>query len=309
MKPLSLFINPDTRLLRGGWRLAIFLILFSLPNEIGSLIVRSGPESAPQPPSVSVGTIIFYCLMIGWAIFVSWLCLRLIEQLPLAALGCLPHRGWGYHLLFGVVISVLMISAVVLIEGIGGLRLGSNAMLSWPAMGNEIAASLVIFIFAAAYEELLFRGYALQTLTRSLPAFVPVVLFATLFGLAHLSNPNHTTLATVNTALAGIWLGVAYLKTRSLWFPTALHISWNWTMGAIYGLPVSGLRLPSQPLLIASDYGPEWLTGGNYGPEGGLAASIVLIAATILIWRTRWLSVAEQTPETLTPQSTQSLGL
>jgi prepilin-type processing-associated H-X9-DG protein len=165
MKPLSLFINPNTRLLRGGWRAAIFLILFSLPNEIGSLIVRSGPESTPQPPSVSVGAIFFYCLMIGWAIFVSWLCLRLIEQLPLAALGCSPHRGWGYHLLFGVVISVLMISAVVLFEGIGGLRLGPNAMLSWSAMGNEIVASLVIFIFAAAYEELLFRGYPLQTLT------------------------------------------------------------------------------------------------------------------------------------------------
>jgi membrane protease YdiL (CAAX protease family) len=303
MKPLSLFINPNTRLLRGGWRLAIFIILMSLPSVIGSLIVNSGSSSTPQPPSVNIVTIIFYCLMIGWTIFVSWLCLRLFENLPLAVLGCLPHRGWGYHLLLGVVISGLMISAVVLIEGIGGMRLGLNSKLSWSAMGNEIAASLILFILAAAFEELQFRGYPLQTLLRSLPAFVPVVLFATLFGLAHLANPNHTKLATINTALAGIWLGVAYLKTRSLWFPTALHFSWNWTMGAVYGLPVSGLRLPSQSLLIASDYGPEWLTGASYGPEGGLAASIVLIGATLFIWYTRWLSVAEQTQETPTAQA------
>ena len=309
MKPLSLFINPDTRLLRGGWRLTIFIILISLPSEIGSLIVRSGPSSTPQPPSVNIGTIIFYCLMIGWAIFVSWLCLRLIEQLPLAALGCLPHRGWGRNLLLGLSMSIAMMTAVVLIQGIGGMRISLNSMLSWSTIGNEIVVSLLLFIIAAAYEELLFRGYPLQTLIRSLPAFVPVVLFATLFGLAHLSNPNHTKLATINTALAGIWLGVAYLKTRSLWFPTALHFSWNWTMGAIYGLPVSGLRLPAQSLLVASDSGPEWLTGGSYGPEGGVAAAAILIIATILIWQTRWLSVAEQTPETLTPQAPQTLGL
>jgi membrane protease YdiL (CAAX protease family) len=309
MKPLSLFINPDSRVLRGGWRLAIFIALITLPGAIGSLIVNSGTGSIPQPPSVNAGTIIFYFIMIGWTIFVSWLCLRLIEQLPLGALGCFPHRNWGSHLLLGIVISGLMISSVVLIEGIGGMRLGLNSMLSWSAMGNEIAASLILFILAAAFEELQFRGYPLQTLLRSLPTLVPVVLFATLFGLAHLANPNHTKLATINTALAGIWLGVAYLKTRSLWFPTALHFSWNWTMGAIYGLPVSGLRLPSQSLLVASDSGPEWLTGGSYGPEGGLAASIVLIIATLFIWQTRWLSAAEQTQETLTPQTPQSLDL
>ena len=81
MKPFSLFINPQTGVLRGGWRLAVFIILVTLPGAIGSLIVSSQPSSTPQPPSVNIGTVIFYCLLIGWTIFISWLCLRLIEQL------------------------------------------------------------------------------------------------------------------------------------------------------------------------------------------------------------------------------------
>ncbi|HEY6404418.1 MAG TPA: CPBP family intramembrane glutamic endopeptidase, partial [Blastocatellia bacterium] len=96
-----------------------------------------------------------------------------------------------------------------------------------------------------------------------------------------------------NTTLAGIWLSVAYLKTRNLWFPTELHFMWNWTMGVFFGIPISGL-LTERPLFIVSNDGPVWLTGGNYGSEGGVAATLVLIIATIVIWRARWLRVAPE---------------
>ncbi len=83
----------------------------------------------------------------------------------------------------------------------------------------------------------------------------------------------------------------AYLRTRSRWFPVGGHFGWNWTMGALLGVPVSGItRLAPAPLLRAVDAGPTWLTGGHYGVEGGVACTLALIASTLFIWRTRLVS-------------------
>jgi hypothetical protein len=151
-----------------------------------------------------------------------------------------------------------------------------------------------LLILAGAFEELVFRGYAFQTLLRGAPAIVPVLLFSIYFGWAHWDNPNRTLFSTANTALAGIWLSIAYLRTRSLWFPTALHFAWNWTMGAFFGIPISGQRIPPHPILVSTSGEPVWLTGGSYGSEGGVAATVVLIIAIVVIWRAPGLRVSPE---------------
>jgi hypothetical protein len=75
-----------------------------------------------------------------------------------------------------------------------------------------------------------------------------------------------------------------------------VHFGWNWALGWFFGLPVSGMRLVSNPLLQGEDVGPKWLTGGSYGIEGGVACTIALVVFTVFIWRTRWLSA---TPDLL----------
>jgi hypothetical protein len=122
-----------------------------------------------------------------------------------------------------------------------------------------------------------------------------VLLTSVPFAAIHLQNPNVAKGFTfVNTALAGVWLAVAYLRTRSLWFPLGVHWSWNWALGSLFGLPVSGItRLAPNPLLQATDLGPVWLTGGSYGIEGGLACTIALVISTLFIWRTRLVSPQE----------------
>jgi len=99
-----------------------------------------------------------------------------------------------------------------------------------------------------------------------------------------------------NTALAGIWLAAAYLRTRSLWLPLGVHWSWNWALGWFFGLPISGINLVSNPLLQGQDSGPKWLTGGTYGIEGGVACTISLAIVTFFLWRT---SLVSATPELL----------
>ncbi|HMS10020.1 MAG TPA: CPBP family intramembrane metalloprotease, partial [Pyrinomonadaceae bacterium] len=97
--------------------------------------------------------------------------------------------------------------------------------------------------------------------------------------------PNASAFSWGNTFLAGIWFAVAYLRTRDLWFATGLHVMWNWMQGAFFGIEVSGLReLIPAPLLMETDAGPAWLTGGTYGLEGGIACTIALLISTAVIW-------------------------
>jgi hypothetical protein len=308
MNSTELFINPQTGLLRSGWRAAIFAALFFLPRVILDLLLPPKPAGAAGF-EISLEMALTYVTLIVWLMAVSWFCLRFLERLKLSSLGFAWHSGWARDVLNGCAMGATMIAVVVAIQIIGGGTQVKINPLWWKANGfdwsdaavvlSQATLALVVLILAGAFEELVYRGYAFQTLLRDLPEFAPILLFSIFFGLAHWSNPNRTFFSTANTVLAGVWLSLAYLRTRNLWFPTALHFTWNWMMGAFFGLPVSGLQIPEHPILVSTSDEPFWLTGGSYGSEGGAAATIVLVIAIAVVWRARWLSVSPEMGEAL----------
>ncbi len=304
MNSTELFLNPQTGLLRSGWRAAVFFTLIYAPYFIVGLFLKPVEETQPAVFDVSLEMILTYVVLVAWVIAVSWLCLRFLERMKLSALGFAFHSGWFSDILKGGVTGSLMIVSVVILQIIGGgtrvrfnpVWYGDNG-IDWAGarvIASETLAALALFILAAAFEELVYRGYAFQTMLRGAPAVVPIILFSIYFGLSHLDNPNSAVFSTTNTVLAGIWLSVAYLRTRNLWFPTALHAAWNWVMGAFFGIPVSGLRIPQNSILVSTTGEPVWLTGGSYGSEGGVAATFALVIATIVIWRARFLRVSPE---------------
>ena len=96
-------------------------------------------------------------------------------------------------------------------------------------------------------------------------------------------NPNLTALGVGNIALAGIFLGVVFYAPGGIWTATGAHLGWN-GMLACLDTPVSGLPFDI-PLLDYRSGGPAWLTGGAFGVEGGLAATIALTIAIPLAAR------------------------
>ncbi len=110
-----------------------------------------------------------------------------------------------------------------------------------------------------------------------------IVAIAIPFALAHLLNPNLTALGVGNIALAGIFLGVVFYAPGGIWTATGAHLGWN-GMLACLDTPVSGLPFDI-PLLDYRSGGPAWLTGGAFGVEGGLAATIALTIAIPLAAR------------------------
>jgi hypothetical protein len=118
-------------------------------------------------------------------------------------------------------------------------------------------------------------------------------VLSALFGLLHLGNAGHTWISTLNTMLVGVPLAVGYLRTRALWLPVGIHFSWNFLQGYGLGLPISGSSVPYS-VLSAEVSGNALLTGANYGPEGNLLTTFVIIAATGYLWRAKSIYTSEE---------------
>lgn len=132
----------------------------------------------------------------------------------------------------------------------------------------------------AAIEELLFRGAIFRLLSEWSGTWIALAVSAVLFGATHLFNPGATWFSTFAIALeAGVLLGAAFVATKNLWLPIALHFAWNFCEGPVYGTQLSGLTV-QQPLFQAQISGPAWLTGGSFGPEASVPALLTCSALT-----------------------------
>lgn len=295
----KIFINDFGRL-RSGWRLLLFAFLFLAAEGVLVTVLRIGyaalHNAIPTPPYAEfIFQVTYRLMLLICALVVGYLLARWLEGLPFRSLGLTFHDGWLRDLLFGCAAGFAALLLAVAIAALAGdLRFSLSSAELLPSIGKSLVASGFMLFVAALAEEAIFRGYPLQTLARADLALLGVVLTLVFFAWVHLQNPNVVPLTFTNTALAGLTFAVAYLRTRSLWLPLGLHWAWNWALGWFFGLPISGAKLVSHPLLSATDDGPVWLTGGSYGIEGGLASTIAFVLLTLFIWRTPWLRA---TPE------------
>jgi len=272
-----------------GAFIAVSLLIVTALRVVFVFIGLDGPSSTSQ----FIAELIFRTGLLAAALGAGYLCARFLEGLPWRSLGLTFHRGWLRDLVLGSVIGFASLVVAVAIASRGfSFSIGNTG---WSGIVRSMIGSGALLIVAALAEEAMFRGYALQTLSRAKLAWLGVLLTSVPFALGHLQNPNVVRgLTFANTAIAGIWLAAAYLRTRSLWLPLGVHWSWNWALGWFFGLPISGLKLVSNPLIETLDKGPKWLTGGSYGIEGGVACTIALVLCTVFLWKTPRLSA---TPE------------
>lgn len=285
-KPNILFNGSGQ--LRSGVRIVCFVALFVFLTVFfgsGALLILemllSGSVRGSLPFYVASGL-----ASLAAALTAGWICGRVFEKLPFRALGAWFTKRWWLNLIVGLLLGASALSLAVLIANLfGGLEFTQNPDQGKWAIIMTFTASFAIFAAAAAFEEALFRGYILQTMMRSGLVLPGILLTSILFATVHNANPNATLFSWTNTFIAGIWFASAYVKTRDLWLVTGMHLTWNWMQGSLFGIEVSGLTdIISAPLLKEIDHGPAWLTGGNYGVEGGIAATIALIASTALIY-------------------------
>jgi len=147
---------------------------------------------------------------------------------------------------------------------------------------KNVLVFFAMFILVGWNEELLSRGYHLQTIASGLNLFWGVVISSAIFGILHLGNPNATWVSAAGIFFAGIYLAYGYIRTKQLWLPIGLHIGWNFYEGVVFGFPVSGLDIYA--LLRIQVSGPVLWSGGAFGPEAGLIVLPSLIVGGALIY-------------------------
>jgi uncharacterized protein len=270
--------------LRAVWRLVLFAVLFLALLQLG-FFAAVGTFGMPDVEEHMARVLLIQSVMLlGAALVAGWVMLRWIDRRPAGELGFALERRVPRDLAAGLAIGAVALVAIVLVLALFGAFRFTHAPGSVPEWAGVMATALLFLALPAAAEEALFRGYPFRTLVRGIGPVGATLIMSALFALVHGANPHVGAFGYFNIFAAGVMLSLAMLWTGSLWFATALHLGWNWAMAALLDLPVSGLDLFDAPLYDGAPVGPDWLTGGVFGPEGGLAGSLAVVVGIILTW-------------------------
>lgn len=223
-----------------------------------------------------------------------WLSGRYLDRRSFTDFGLVLNREWWNELWLGVGIGFVAMGAIFVtfwslgwleFEGWGWERAGLHPF-PHTFLSYFLQMALVGF-----YEELFSRGYHLKNMmegyrfrndtTGKKAAALSLLTSSVIFGLMHAFNPGFKVSALVGIIIAGLLLGIPYLMTGRLGYAIGLHFSWNFAQGGIFGFPVSGNPF-RESLIQHRVTGPDWLTGGSFGPEAGLLPHVILLLAGLL---------------------------
>ncbi|MCY1634501.1 CPBP family intramembrane glutamic endopeptidase [Marinifilum sp. D737] len=276
--------------IKQGWLRAILIIIpfiiftitfLILGKVISNLIIESLINKSIADESVLSQCKKLFTQLFGFigTLLIVWIFTKFIDRKKIVDLG-FSIQNRAKDIIYGLLAGSLLI-------GIGFGVLWINGNLSITNINFNLFnlfQSVLIYCLVSLNEEIIVRGYILQNFMDSMNRYLALVLSSLIFTALHLLNPNVSFLGVTNIFLAGILLGIGYIFTKNLWFPLALHFSWNFFQGPIFGFEVSGTK--SDTLISQTITGNEILTGGNFGFEGSLLASILCTACIVLFWFT-----------------------
>jgi CAAX amino terminal protease family. len=263
--------------LRPLWLIVAFYLICSITlgvfQTVGQLTLGAS--------AVSSRGILFQWLALGSVLVATYLMLRRVDRLPWSTIGLDTLAASPRLLLRGAVFGGLTIGlASVALISINELRIDQAAPGNWWAAAGT---ATWILLPAAFFEELFIRGYAFAVLRRAAGWKMALIVTSLVFGLLHAWNPGADAESILAVTVAGFFLGAIFLATRSLYAAGAAHFAWNWVMAGALHTPVSGLPLATPDYKVV-DAGPDWLTGGPWGPEGGVAAVVAMFAVLFYLY-------------------------
>ena len=296
----QIFYTDNASRLRAGWRLLIqTIVLLALGGCISApliiILTLVDPAFIYSFPNIKPEFLLLASIGETFAITITvFLARRFLDKQPIESLGLKINRQALFDLLVGIGITFLQMGLIYLFMLIFGWLTFTGFAWEFDSISTVLKNTLLIFaifILVGWNEELLSRGYHLQTIASGLNLFWGVIISSAVFGILHLGNPNATWVSAAGIFFAGLYLAYGYIRTKQLWLPIGLHIGWNFFEGVVFGFPVSGLDIYA--LLRIKVTGPVLWTGGAFGPEAGLIVLPSLLVGGILIyWFTKNREIA-----------------
>lgn len=304
--PRWLYAEPGQ--LRAPWRLLTFGATLFLAQGIAESLVSplfgllSAQVGEPLPS--------YQWTMLAAVFAAVVVALRNVDDAPWSAAG-LGDGAWNVRVLSrGTVFGAAAILATVaLLWAVGAMRFETSALVdgnvstlnAWSGTSFRL---LMLLAPAALWEELIFRGYLWHVAVDGMGVAFARWSTSLAFTAVHLMNPGASVRSTVVVFLAGLCLALLRERLSSLPAAWGAHLAWNWVMAAALHVPVSGLAFAT-PGYRAVLSGPDWLTGGAWGPEGSVVAGLVMIAA--IAW-SEWPRRQEYLPKYFSTRTDHTPG-
>jgi membrane protease YdiL (CAAX protease family) len=287
----QIFFTSDGSRLRAGWRLAIqsailLTIGLSISIPLFTVLFFFDPALLASYPNIQPELMLLAVIAETFAVTLSvFLARRFLDKRPIESLGLTLSLQSLFDVLMGIAITLLQMGLIYLLMSLFGWLTFEGFAWEVDPIGIVIKNTLLfflIFLLVGWTEELLSRGYHLQTIASGTNLLWGVILSSGVFSLLHIFNAGANWASVTGIFLAGVFFAYAYIRTKQLWLPIGMHIGWNFFEGVVFGFPVSGLD--TYALTRITIQGPEIWTGGVFGPEAGLIILPALVLGAILIY-------------------------
>jgi CAAX protease family protein len=263
--------------LRPLWLIVAFYIICFV--SLGVLTTTAAWIGGPAAIITTGG--LFQWISLASVVIATWIMLQRVEKLPWSTVGLDRKAAAPPLILRGAAFGAFTIGvASLLLLATHMMRVDRTLPGSW---WSEAGHSTIVLLPAAFFEELFIRGYVFSVLRRASGWRLALIVTSVIFGLLHAWNPGADAESILAVTVAGFFLGAILLATRSLYAVGAAHFAWNWIMSGAMHIAVSGIS-SADPGYRVVETGPDWLTGGGWGPEGGLAAVAVMFIAIFYLY-------------------------
>jgi membrane protease YdiL (CAAX protease family) len=262
--------------LRAPWRLVLFVGAFMAATIVAQGLIA--PLLLGVFAAIGLRESVAYYLEAIEALLATWFCLRVLEKKPWSDVGLGAGALRPSKLGLGIVAGSGAISvAIAVLILLGWLAREPGASSGW---ARPLFRMAVLLLPASLAEEVITRGYAFTAIRDGAGTGWAIAITSAFFGVAHLTNPGANAQSVVLVALAGVFLAAVRIGTDSLYAAWAAHFAWNWVMAALFHAPVSGNAF-EYPAYRYVDAGPDWATGGAWGPESGFPAGVMMVVGSV----------------------------
>lgn len=283
-----------------GIPLAIYGLVWVIIKSIkGEISLADGGELEISISEIGAGLVLSTLFTFGVITLLTIVYCRFIEKRSLYSMGFVRENAFIDYLK-GLLHGFIMFASAVLIAFIFGTIKFNGFVL-----GNGLLLLLGFFfgfVIQGMAEEVLVRGYFMVSVANRNSILLAVLSNSVIFSMLHIVNNGITMLAILNLILFGIFASLYMLKKNSIWRVSAVHTMWNFAQGNIFGIRVSGINTQVSVFSFELTQKGEFINGGLFGLEGGLAVTAVLLISIVVIMKSKGRVIEENNTDFLSKQ-------
>lgn len=283
----NIFYNELESRLRAGWRILLFFLIMVFLVIVSEHTIDNYLGGLPEDKTMRLFYSVLLAAILGTVSTI--IARRYLDRRSFISFGLdldmNALKDWvvGYFISFAmaaVVFFTMVVFGVTEFQGVNDQLFTSQFLIKF----------LLMFIMycglVAWWEELVFRGFLLQNMISGMGKNLAVIISCLIYGLVHATNDNAGVLSSLIIVLFGYMRLYGYLRTSQLWLSMGMHAGWNFFQGPVFGYATSGYAVDT--ILVHNLNGPDWLTGGKFGPEGSvITVVVVLLAIGTMYWWTK----------------------